>query len=148
MVSRPLLIPSSLFVRAMVAVLLSSRISSTIVFISCDERLEFSAMLLISSATRAKPFPISPALVASMEALSESRSVFCAISSIMLMTFLIFSTLLANLNMGWVCSDICFRTSSRCFTVWLALFSPISAWRRASLALETVSDDCFTISSI
>lgn len=44
-------------------------------FISSDEFLLCSASFLISSATTAKPFPASPALAASIAALSASKLV-------------------------------------------------------------------------
>ena len=48
--------------------------------------LEFSARVLISPATTAKPFPASPARAASMEALRARRLVWDAISRMTLVS--------------------------------------------------------------
>jgi len=62
--------------------------------ISLAASLDWSARVLISSATTAKPRPASPALAASMEAFKESRLVWAAI---LLMIF-------ANAPIAFVCS--------------------------------------------
>ena len=55
------------------------------------DSLDWLASFRISSATTANPLPFSPALAASIEALSERRLVLLAMSVMMLMASLIFS---------------------------------------------------------
>ena len=70
-----------------------SEISFTICLISSVEACDCSASFLISSATTANPRPLSPALAASILALSERRFVCSVISVIALEMKLIFSIL-------------------------------------------------------
>ena len=68
-------------------------ISLTICFISSVDCCDCSASFLISSATTANPLPLSPALAASIEALSDNRLVCSVISVIASDIKLIFSIL-------------------------------------------------------
>ena len=69
-------------------------ISLTICLISSVDCCDCSASFLISSATTANPLPLSPALAASIEALSDNRLV-CSVISVMASDMkLIFSILL------------------------------------------------------
>src|SRR5699024_4102049 len=64
----------------------SSCNSRTVSFTSSVERADCSASLRTSSATTAKPFPCSPALAASILALSASKFVYDEISVMVSMT--------------------------------------------------------------
>ena len=77
--------------------------------ISADAALLWSASLLISTATTAKPFPLSPALAASIDALRLNRFVSSAIDAIRFTASFIFST---DISVSLVCSLILSIASS------------------------------------
>jgi hypothetical protein len=77
-----------------------SLISLTIFAISSVASLEFSASFLISSATTANPFPCSPALAASIDALSAKRFVCSVILLIVSSILLIFADLDCSSNIA------------------------------------------------
>ena len=105
--------------------------------ILADASFVCSDSCLISSATTAKPFPASPALAASIEALSASKLVWFEIliidstklftSSTLAVRLWITDTvtLLASATL-WACSFNSSTTSAPCFTV-------SSVWREASI---------------
>ena len=95
-------------------------ISLTICLISSVDDCDCSASFLISSATTAKPLPLSPALAASILALRESKlvcSVISVIASDMKLILLILSiisltTFLENLELSFDFSPFSIRSST------------------------------------
>ena len=74
---------------------------SIMLLILSADSVDWSASTRISSATTANPLPFSPALAASIDALSERRLVWLAISAIM-------SVALRISSADWLVSIVCF----------------------------------------
>jgi len=115
-------------------------VSSSMLAMFCVAFLLSSASFLISSATTAKPFPASPALAASIAALSARRlvcSVMLFMDSTILPTFSVFSD--SFLITVLVCSEA-FPVSWAMLTMFSTDCSPsLAAWVTVS---ELVESDC------
>ena len=116
------------------------------VFLTASE--DSPASFFISSATTAKPFPASPALAASIAALSESKFICSAISYIV---FIIFFILLEDFSMFIIASSILFIplwpvsiSSTSLFTI----SSVLLAFKRLFLAFSFISPASAVNSSI
>ena len=122
---------------------LSMSFSIMFLIFSADS-VDWSASTRISSATTAKPLPFSPALAASIEALSERRLVWLAISAIR-------SVALRISSADWFVSIVCLCISSTDTLVLLLISTRASRFFSASRFLSfmvsalSASSDIFSL---